>query len=155
MLGDGLCRSHRLTGETKRQTHRKTATLAACRFLLQTPQRRWPRRRHRLLLQQQRPHSPNLSRRPRSDLAGAKPSPKPGSPNSRPPRTRKRLTTSERSALDWNAHVHSSGAVELASELEANRRGCRYLEKVEFLQRVGDRKNEALEANRDHKRCRG
>jgi Bucentaur or craniofacial development len=67
----------------------------------------------------------------------------------------KKLTTLEKSALDWNAHVHSSGAVELASELEANRRGGGYLEKVEFLQRVGDRKNEALEANSDHKRRRG
>jgi len=67
----------------------------------------------------------------------------------------KKLTTLEKSALDWKGHVHSSGAAELASELEANRRGGGYLEKVEFLQRVGDRKNEALEANRDQKRRRG
>ncbi|KAH9953786.1 hypothetical protein BC827DRAFT_106343 [Russula dissimulans] len=61
----------------------------------------------------------------------------------------------EKSALDWNAHVQSSGAVELASELEANTRSGGYLDKVEFLQRVGDRKDEALEANRAHKRRRG
>jgi hypothetical protein len=69
----------------------------------------------------------------------------------------KRLTTLEKSALDWKAHVDVSGErePELASELEANRRGGGYLEKVEFLQRVGDRKNQALEANLDHKRRRG
>ncbi|KAI9452746.1 hypothetical protein F5148DRAFT_1235400 [Russula earlei] len=67
----------------------------------------------------------------------------------------KTLTTLEKSALDWKAHVGSSDTAELASELEANRRGGGYLEKVDFLQRVGDRKNEAFEANVDHKRRRG
>jgi hypothetical protein len=69
----------------------------------------------------------------------------------------KKLTTLEKSALDWKAHVDASGEREreLASELEVNRRGGGYLEKVEFLQRVGDRKNQALEANLDHKRRRG
>jgi len=68
----------------------------------------------------------------------------------------KRLTTLEKSALDWKAHVDTSAAGEsrLVSELEANRRGGGYLEKVEFLQRVEDRKNQALEANKDHKRRR-
>jgi hypothetical protein len=63
------------------------------------------------------------------------------------------------SALEWKAHVKASpdggGGPELASELEANRRGGGYLEKVEFLQRVGDRKNQTLEANKDNKRRRG
>jgi Bucentaur or craniofacial development len=67
----------------------------------------------------------------------------------------KKLTTLEKSALDWKAHVATSGESELASELEANRRGGGYLEKVEFLQRVGDRKGQAFEANKDHKRRRG
>lgn len=67
----------------------------------------------------------------------------------------KKLTTLEMSALDWKAHVNTSGEPELASELEANRRGGGYLEKVEFLRRVGDRKNETLEANKDPKRRRG
>ncbi|KAI0278031.1 bucentaur or craniofacial development-domain-containing protein [Russula aff. rugulosa BPL654] len=70
----------------------------------------------------------------------------------------KKLTTLEKSALDWKAHVDSSrtsGSPELASELEANRRGGGYLEKVEFLQRVGDRKGQAFEANKDQKRRRG
>ena len=69
----------------------------------------------------------------------------------------KKLTTLEKSALDWKAHLDASGAAvpELASELEANRRGGGYLEKVEFLQRVGDRRDQAFEANKDHKRRRG
>lgn len=67
----------------------------------------------------------------------------------------KKLTTLEKSALDWKAHVDTSREPELASELEANRRGGGYLEKVEFLQRVGDRKGQAFEANKDHKRRRG
>jgi len=67
----------------------------------------------------------------------------------------KTLTTLEKSTLDWNAHVNVPGEPELAAELEANRRGGGYLERVEFLQRVDDRKNQALETSRDHKRRRG
>ena len=55
------------------------------------------------------------------------------------------------SALEWKAHVNTSsgGEPELGAELEANRRGGGYLEKAEFLQRVWDRKNQTLEANKD------
>lgn len=73
----------------------------------------------------------------------------------------KRLSTLEKSALDWKAHVDDDtsaagpGQSGLASELEANRRGGGYLEKVEFLRRVEDRKNQSLEANKDQKRRRG
>ena len=67
----------------------------------------------------------------------------------------KKLTTLEKSTLDWNAHVNVPGEPELAAELEANRRGGGYLERVEFLQRVDERKNQAFEASRDHKRRRG
>lgn len=67
----------------------------------------------------------------------------------------KTLTTLEKSTLDWNAHVNVPGEPELAAELEANRRGGGYLERVEFLQRVDERKNQAFEASRDHKRRRG
>jgi hypothetical protein len=69
----------------------------------------------------------------------------------------KKLTTLEKSALDWKAHLDTSVEPELASELEANRRngGGGYLDKVEFLQRVGDRKGQTFEANKDHKRRRG
>jgi len=67
----------------------------------------------------------------------------------------KKLTTLEKSTLDWNAHVNVPGEPDLTAELEANRRGGGYLERVEFLQRVDERKNQALEASRDHKRRRG
>lgn len=67
----------------------------------------------------------------------------------------KTLTTLEKSTLDWNAHVNVPGEPELAAELEANRRGGGYLERVEFLQRVDERKNQAFEMSRDHKRRRG
>lgn len=70
-------------------------------------------------------------------------------------RKEKKLTTLEKSTLDWHAHVNVPGEPELAAELEANRRGGGYLERVEFLQRVDDRKNQAFEASRDHKRRRG
>jgi len=70
-------------------------------------------------------------------------------------RGKKKLTTLEKSALDWKAHVDTTDEPELASELEANRRGGGYLEKVEFLQRVGDRRGQAFEADsKDHKRRR-
>ena len=39
-------------------------------------------------------------------------------------------------------------------ELEANRRSGGYLEKIEFLKRVDERKEEALEANKSNKRRR-
>ena len=74
------------------------------------------------------------------------------SPDSRKGKT---LTTLEKSTLDWNAHVNVPGEPELAAELEANRRGGGYLERVEFLQRVDERKNQAFEASRDNKRRRG
>ncbi|KAI0064881.1 hypothetical protein BV25DRAFT_1822648 [Artomyces pyxidatus] len=64
----------------------------------------------------------------------------------------KKISTLEKSALDWEAHVASQK--ESKDELEANRRSGGYLEKVQFLQRVGDRKEQALEANADKKRRR-
>lgn len=68
----------------------------------------------------------------------------------------KKLTTLDKSLMDWRSHVTSqdqSGSG-LKDELEANRRGGGYLEKVEFLQRVGERKEEALEASKSTKRRR-
>lgn len=53
--------------------------------------------------------------------------------------------------MDWQSHINAEG---LKSELEANRRGGGYLEKVEFLQRVDERKEDALEANKKGKRRR-
>ena len=67
----------------------------------------------------------------------------------------KKLTTLEKSALDWKSHINSQSDSPLKDELEANRRGGGYLEKVEFLDRVGERREKALEDNMGTKRRRG
>lgn len=69
----------------------------------------------------------------------------------------KKLTTLDKSLMDWRTHVGSEeqAGSGLKDELEANRRGGGYLEKVEFLQRVGERKEEAFEASKSAKRRRG
>ncbi|KIJ63204.1 hypothetical protein HYDPIDRAFT_176221 [Hydnomerulius pinastri MD-312] len=63
----------------------------------------------------------------------------------------KKITTLDKSAMDWRAHLHSQPG-DVKDELNANRRGGGYLEKVEFLQRVGDRREDALEASKSNKR---
>ncbi|KAI5122003.1 hypothetical protein M0805_001835 [Coniferiporia weirii] len=75
----------------------------------------------------------------------------------------KKLTTLEKSAMDWRAHV-SGGSADaspapegaatdnLADELERNRRGGGYLEKVAFLERVGQRREELFEEGRKKRR---
>lgn len=64
----------------------------------------------------------------------------------------KRLTTLDKSAMDWRAHVEGEASADVKDELEANRRGGGYLEKVEFLQRVEARKEEVLDANKGKRR---
>ena len=64
----------------------------------------------------------------------------------------KKLTTLDKSAMDWRAHIDSQQVSK--DELEANRRGGGYLEKMEFLKRVEERKEDALEANKSNKRRR-
>ena len=54
--------------------------------------------------------------------------------------------------MDWRAHVDSHQVSK--DELETNRRGGGYLEKMEFLKRVAERKEDALEANKSNKRRR-
>jgi len=54
--------------------------------------------------------------------------------------------------MDWRAHVSTQETSGLKDELEANRRGGGYLEKVEFLQRVDDRKADALDASKTKRR---
>ncbi|KAF8634839.1 hypothetical protein AX17_004089 [Amanita inopinata Kibby_2008] len=66
----------------------------------------------------------------------------------------KKLTTLDKSVMDWKSHVQSSENAGIQEELEANRRGGGYLEKVEFLQRVGERREEAFEAAKSGKRRR-
>ncbi|OSD05795.1 hypothetical protein PYCCODRAFT_1475278 [Trametes coccinea BRFM310] len=65
----------------------------------------------------------------------------------------KKLTTLDKSAMDWRAHVEGEAAASgVKDELEANRRGGGYLEKVEFLQRVEARKEEVLDASKAKRR---
>jgi len=66
----------------------------------------------------------------------------------------KKLTTLDKSVMDWKAHVQSSEDIGLKDELEANRRGGGYLEKVEFLKRVEERKDAVFEAAKGSKRRR-
>ncbi|THH08136.1 hypothetical protein EW146_g9097 [Bondarzewia mesenterica] len=65
------------------------------------------------------------------------------------------LTTLEKSAIDWKTHVGSHQNPQLLDELEANRRSGGYLEKVQFLQRVEQRKEQAFEESKDRKWRRG
>jgi hypothetical protein len=53
--------------------------------------------------------------------------------------------------MDWRTHVTSS---DVKDELDANRRGCGYLEKMDFLKRVEDRREDAYEASKSNKRRR-
>ncbi|KDQ15614.1 hypothetical protein BOTBODRAFT_54509 [Botryobasidium botryosum FD-172 SS1] len=55
--------------------------------------------------------------------------------------TPKKLTMLEKSKMDWNAHLASSSGIQ--DELQTNRKsGAGYLEKVDFLDRVGARREE-------------
>lgn len=63
----------------------------------------------------------------------------------------KKITTLDKSAMDWRAHVASQSS-DLQDELDSNRRGGGYLEKVEFLKRVEDRREDAFEASKSSKR---
>lgn len=106
--------------------------------------------------------SPSPSSKPTPTATSDKPSKRPGP---RKPKTKlaplpepakaKKLTTLDKSAMDWKAHVSTAPDTALRDELEAYRRGGGYLEKVEFLQRVGERKDETFEANKATKRRRG
>jgi len=73
----------------------------------------------------------------------------PGLPSGKP----KKLTTLEKSAMDWRSHLggQDGGAVD---ELERNRRagGGGYLEKVEFMERVEGRREEIFDREKGSKR---
>jgi len=63
----------------------------------------------------------------------------------------KKLTTLDKSSMEWKAHVNSDG---VKDELDANRRSGGYLGKIEFLQRVSERKDDILEEGQSKKRRR-
>lgn len=60
----------------------------------------------------------------------------------------KKISTLEKSRLDWNDHLTSSSSKEEVDELERNRKGAGYLDKVDFLQRVDERKEDARSAGK-------
>lgn len=64
----------------------------------------------------------------------------------------KKLTTLDKSAMDWRSHIQGETSAEMKDELDANRRGGGYLEKVGFLQRVEARKEDVLEASKGKRR---
>ncbi|KAG6853236.1 hypothetical protein C0991_005823 [Blastosporella zonata] len=66
----------------------------------------------------------------------------------------KKISTLDKSAMDWQAHIQASSGSGLRDELEANRRGGGYLEKVEFLNRVEGRREDVIEASKGGKRRR-
>lgn len=76
----------------------------------------------------------------------------PSLPTSSQPKVKK-LTTLDKSSMDWKAHVNSDDAP-TKDELEGNRRSGGYLGKVEFLQRVSERKDSILEEKQAKKRRR-
>ncbi|KIM42308.1 hypothetical protein M413DRAFT_444734 [Hebeloma cylindrosporum] len=84
-------------------------------------------------------------RKPKTALA-----PLPGSTKA------KKLTTLDKSAMDWQRHIQTEqqAGSSLKDELDANRRAGGYLEKVEFLKRVEERKEENLDAIKSNKRRR-
>jgi hypothetical protein len=66
----------------------------------------------------------------------------------------KKLTTLDKSAMDWQRHIQTEqqAGSSIKDELDANRRAGGYLEKVEFLKRVEERKEENLDAMKSSKR---
>jgi len=69
----------------------------------------------------------------------------------------KKITTLEKSTMDWKAHVQSEtvAGVRLEDELQASRRAGGYLDRVDFLERVGARKEEIFDQERSAKRRKG
>lgn len=107
------------------------------------------------------PSPASSSERAEASTVSSKPPPA-KRPGPRKPKTQliptqkaKKLTTLDKSAMDWRAHVSSQQGSGVKDELDANRRGGGYLEKVEFLQRVEQRREEVLESSKPSKRRRG
>ena len=70
------------------------------------------------------------------------------------PSKAKKLTTLDKSAMDWKNHIRAEqeAGSSVVDELEANRRGGGYLEKVEFLKRVEERREDNLDTMKSTKR---
>jgi hypothetical protein len=66
----------------------------------------------------------------------------------------KKISTLDKSAMDWQSHISSHVESGVKDELEANRRGGGYLEKVDFLRRVEERREDVFDASKSAKRRR-
>jgi len=88
-----------------------------------------------------------------SALSSAASTPKPTPPPGSGPRKRKtlaaiptakprKISTLDKGMMDWSSHLSSSSNQQVREELEANRRGGGYIERVEFMERVSERKEE-------------
>ena len=112
--------------------------------------------------QQAASKQPEITRTQSQPSSSTAPKPPAKRPGPRKPKTKleplpgaqkaKKLTTLDKSAMDWRSHVQQEGQSGLKDELEANRRAGGYLEKVEFLQRVEERKADALDASTSKRR---
>jgi len=104
--------------------------------------------------------TPNSSLNPASTSASPKPparkygprKPKTSLASLPGPSKAKKLSTLDKSAMDWQAHVQAEQHSGLKDELEANRKAGGYLEKVQFLKRVEERKDATLESLKSTKR---
>jgi hypothetical protein len=104
--------------------------------------------------------TPNSSLNPASTSASTKPPAR--KPGPRKPKTSlaslpgpskaKKISTLDKSAMDWQAHVQAEQDSGFKDELEANRKAGGYLEKVQFLKRVEERKDATLESLKSTKR---
>ncbi|KAF8594667.1 hypothetical protein BDV93DRAFT_611784 [Ceratobasidium sp. AG-I] len=85
---------------------------------------------------------PKVATKPRKSLSSLAAAAKP-----------KKLTTLEKSRLDWQSHV-SAATLDERDELERNRKagGTGYLQKVDFLARVGERRENAFEDSKRKRR---
>ena len=63
----------------------------------------------------------------------------------------KKLSTLDKSLMDWSAHV-DGGDARMKHDLEAHRRGGGFIEKVEFLDRVSQRRDEELRCSSSKRR---
>jgi hypothetical protein len=54
----------------------------------------------------------------------------------------KKISTLDKSLMDWQSHVNSQENASVRDDLEANRRGGGYLERVDFMDRVSQRREE-------------
>lgn len=120
--------------------------------------KKWPLYHAETDCERSNPVSPSLQGQPDSSSLS---NPLPKKPGPRKPKKTlgvlpstsnqkaKKLTTLDKSLMDWKAHTGDSA---LRDELDANRKAGGYLEKVEFLKRVDERKEENLDHMRNKKR---